>query len=111
MACRQEDIIRKVWFNTQQLAAGSLIDAHGYASNHKLQLMHDDICGCFFCLAIFNPSELDRWVPGVEGTAICPYCGIDSIIGKSSGYPIEIDFLERMREYWFSPAKSPKLDP
>ncbi len=36
-----------------------------------------------------------------EVTAICPYCGIDSVIGESSGYPINKDFLEMMRKHWF----------
>lgn len=30
-----------------------------------------------------------------------PYCGIDSVIGEHSGYPITREFLEQMRQYWF----------
>ena len=77
------------------------IKAHKYSSNHKLELIKDDICGCFYCLKIFNPNEISEWVEDKNGTAICPYCGIDSVIGKYSGFPIEEKFLKEMEKHWF----------
>lgn len=77
------------------------IEAHRFSSNHKEALLNDDICGCFYCLKIFSPSEITEWIKDVAGTAMCPYCGIDSIIGKSSGYPITKEFLEKMKNHWF----------
>ena len=75
--------------------------AHKFCTNNKKELLNDDVCGCFYCLKILNPSEITGWLNDEEYTAICPYCGIDSIIGASSGYPITISFLEEMQEYWF----------
>lgn len=77
------------------------VEAHKYSSNHKKQLLQDKVCGCFYCLEIFAPSEIGEWVPDPGETAICPYCGIDSIIGESSGYPITKDFLNEMKKVWF----------
>lgn len=77
------------------------IEAHKYSSNHKEQLSKDTKCGCFYCLTIFSPKEISDWVEDISGTAICPYCDIDSIIGESSGYPITKEFLEEMKKYWF----------
>ncbi len=77
------------------------IEAHKFSSNHKEQLLQDKICGCFYCLTIFNPSEIDFWIKDVSGTAVCPYCSIDSVIGESSGFPITKEFLEKMHSYWF----------
>ncbi|MEG1285354.1 MAG: cytoplasmic protein [Romboutsia sp.] len=78
------------------------IEAHKYSSNHRKSLENDKKCGCFYCLKIFNTKEIEEWVDDTEnGTAICPYCDIDSVIGESSGYPIEKEFLKRMMEYWF----------
>lgn len=80
--------------------------AHKFCSNHKPELEKDSVCGCFCCLEIFHPSEITEWI--IEdtkidwrGTAICPYCSVDSVIGESSGYPITKEFLEKMQEYWF----------
>lgn len=83
-----------------------IIAAHKYSSNHKQELSKDQKCGCFYCLRIFSPAEIDEWL-GPEngdpkGTALCPYCGIDSVIGAYSGYPITKAFLKEMNQYWFS---------
>lgn len=75
--------------------------AHEYSSNHKNALIKDFKCGCFYCLRIFSPKEIHMWIKDTSGTAVCPYCSIDSIIGESSGYPITKDFLAEMRKYWF----------
>ena len=78
-----------------------IISAHNFCTNNKPVLLHDNKCGCFFCLSIFAPSEINEWIEDTKGTALCPYCGIDSVIGESSGYPITKDFLSKMKEYWF----------
>lgn len=77
--------------------------AHKYSSNHYEALRNDKKCGCFYCCKIFAPSEISSWLSEPNGgkTAICPYCGIDAVIGESSGYPITEEFLEKMRRYWF----------
>ena len=77
------------------------IHAHEFSSNHRDELLKDNKCGCFYCLEVFNPNEILEWVEDTSGTAICPYCGIDSIIGEHSGYPIMKDFLKQMQDYWF----------
>ena len=59
------------------------------SSFNRKSLQEDLICGCFYCLEIFNPKELEEWEGKKEDTAICPRCGIDSVIGKSSGFPIK----------------------
>jgi len=83
------------------------IDAHRFSINHKPELIKDNLCGCFYCLTIFHPHEIKEWwnndTADKRGTAVCPYCGIDSVIGESSGYPITVEFLTRMQEYWFEP--------
>lgn len=69
-------------------------------------LKKDKVCGCFYCLTIFSPEEIDDWLIDDNdadrlGTAICPHCGIDSVIGESSGYPITKEFLKKMYDHWF----------
>ncbi|WP_424244238.1 hypothetical protein Dip510_001439 [Elusimicrobium posterum] len=74
--------------------------AHKFSSHHRKSLEKDNLCGCFYCLEIFHPSEVKEWIDD-ETTAICPYCDIDAIIGKSSGFPVTKEFLEKMHKYWF----------
>ena len=75
--------------------------AHQFSVNNRKQLGQSSVCGCFYCRKIFNPNEITEWIPEKSGTALCPYCGIDSVIGESSGFPIAEQFLNKMNQYWF----------
>ena len=80
--------------------------AHKFSSNHRAELEKDRICGCFYCLRVFSPAKITEWLMDENpidsrGTAVCPYCGVDSVIGESSGYPITEQFLKAMHEVWF----------
>ena len=74
--------------------------AHGHCRNNREELHKCKLCGCFYCLGIYPPSEITEWVD-VDRTAICAKCGIDSVIGDTSGYPITAEFLQRMHDHWF----------
>lgn len=80
--------------------------AHYFSNNHKPELEKDNVCGCFYCGKIFSPAEIKEWIVvnnpcDRHGTAICPHCGIDSVIGESSGYPITEEFMKIMHMIWF----------
>ena len=77
------------------------IEAHKFCDNHKKELEKDTKCGCFCCLKIFDPKEITSWIGDPDGTAICPYCGVDAVIGAYTGYPITREFLEKMHRHWF----------
>lgn len=77
------------------------VKAHQFCMNHKEKLIKDKQCGCFYCGKIFSPQEIYSWIEDEKGTAVCPYCGIDAIIGESSGFPISEAFLDEMYHHWF----------
>ena len=77
------------------------IEAHRFSSDHRERLLKDEKCGCFHCLEIFDPKEITDWIEDPAGTAVCPYCGVDAVIGQHSGDPITQEFLEKMKRYWF----------
>lgn len=79
--------------------------AHKHSSGHKIEILKSTNCGCFYCCTIFTPDRIMDWVNDPEGeslTALCPVCGIDSVIGDSSGFEISETFLAKMKLYWFS---------
>ncbi len=78
-----------------------LIKAHDFSANHKGTLLKDKKCGCFYCQKIFNPEKIEEWIDDISGTALCPYCGIDAVVGESSGFLITDEFLKEMHDYWF----------
>ncbi len=75
-------------------------NAHVCSSNNRHQLSKSKKCGCFYCLKIFNSKLITDWCNNNE-TAICPFCGIDSVIYENKTYPISKEFLEEMKKYWF----------
>lgn len=79
-----------------------VITAHKFSIRNRRALEQDNICGCFNCLRIFKTTEIRRWLEDKGGdTAMCPYCGIDSIISESSGFPITPEFMKEMQKHWF----------
>jgi hypothetical protein len=74
--------------------------AHKHCINHRSELEQSTLCGCFYCLSTFPPSEIVEWIDD-DQTALCPKCPVDSVIGSASGYPITTEFLKRMHDHWF----------
>ena len=86
--------------------------AHERSIRHRAEIEASDVCGCFYCRATFAPREITAWTDWPDGTpegeedrhgqtALCPRCGIDSVIGSAAGYPITGDFLKAMNVRWF----------
>ncbi len=79
----------------------------GYSHSifHKNEVLESNQCGCFYCLKVFNPGEIVEWIDedNPKGiTALCPFCGIDSVIGDRSGFPVtDKDFLIQMHGLYF----------
>ena len=80
---------------------GSIVDAHTHTVRHRAELEASALAGCFYCCEVFSPSEIEDWVDN-DGCALCPRCGIDSVIGDASGFPVtDRNFLKEMNEFWF----------
>ena len=76
------------------------VEAHKFSFRNREALSSDMECGCFYCMKIFPPDEIGDWLDD-DQTAVCPYCGIDSVIGESSGYPLTEEDLLKMHLEWF----------
>lgn len=77
--------------------------AHKHSIRHYEEIQRSIKCGCFHCCRIFEAEEVRQWVEETDGgvTGLCPFCGIDSIIGDASGYPIVKGFLRKMERAFF----------
>lgn len=83
---------------------------HRLCSANREQLGRVQRAGCFYCCQMFSPSEITDWVDGrqvetgstADGiTALCPRCGIDSVIPDTPGVNLDADRLQQMRAHWF----------
>jgi len=77
-----------------------LRDAHQHCRKNRAELERSEMWGCFYCERIFAPTTVEEWVDGGQ-TAMCPYCGIDSVIGSAAGIDLTPEFLRKMNDFWF----------
>jgi hypothetical protein len=88
-----------------------LLAATDHATHNRAEIEASRLCGCFYCTQIFPPSEIVAWT-GLDvssldnpesvstGTALCPRCGSESVIGDKSGFGITPEFLNQMHQAW-----------
>jgi hypothetical protein len=89
-----------------------LLAAHRHTTNNRAEVEASSQCGCCYCMQTYRPDEIVAW-SGLDvssfddpqtlnaGTALCPRCGSESVIGDASGYEIGPPFLTRMHDAWF----------
>lgn len=90
-----------------------LDDAHKQCINNRHLAQGSHTCGCFQCLKNFPPQLIIEWCDNPdegeeEGvTAICPHCGIDSVLFSAGGLPVEDpEFLRMMHARWFETSSN-----
>ena len=78
-------------------------EAHCACFKNWRLLKKSKMCGCFCCLNTYPASEVVDWCVERDRrrTAICPCCGVDSVIPDASGWPLDADFLKEMEYWWF----------
>lgn len=69
---------------------------HTLSWNHREQIKKDKFAGCFACQQICFSASIVEWTK--DGTAICPKCGIDSLL---PGRHCSEKILKDMHNYWF----------
>lgn len=78
---------------------------HSYCSENKEILDECEVAACFYCKQKVLCSDIDDWCNELSGkeTAICPHCGIDSVVPyKVDGvYELNDKMLDEMHKYWF----------
>ena len=84
--------------------SGLCIAAHQHSSRHRAEIEASARCGCFFCFRTFLSGDIKVWIDANQ-TALCPKCGVDSVIGSASNHRLDDAFLRRMHHQFFSPHK------
>ena len=83
---------------------------HRLCTANRETLARASRAGCFYCCKIFAPSDVVDWVDGPQVetgslddgvTALCPHCGIDSVIPEVAGVAFSTELMQEMRAHWF----------
>ena len=91
-----------------------LLAAIRHTTHNRAEIEASTVCGCCYCQQTFPPDEIVAWagldassfddpeaISANTGTALCPRCGSESVLGDKSGYKIDAVFLAGMNEAWF----------
>jgi len=78
-----------------------LMAAHLHTYNNGMNLFAQQHCGCIYCRRTFSSADISQFTNGEHGTALCPHCGIDAVVGEVAGFVIDKEFLHRMYEHYF----------
>lgn len=77
---------------------------HNTTFRNEKQIQNSDICGCFYCQNIFRANEVTEWCDDDgcgDKTALCPRCGIDSVLGDASFFEITPELMALMNMMFF----------
>ena len=77
---------------------------HKHSFMNRNEVTDSKNCGCFYCGRIYPSSQLDPEEDYTDfgATALCPYCGIDSVIGDASKIHLTKELLNEMYKYFFT---------
>jgi hypothetical protein len=76
--------------------------AEAHTINHRPEIERSTVCGCLYCQTTFAPGEIWRWLAEGTGTALCPECQIDSVVGDASGLPVsDPRFLKEVHDLYY----------
>jgi len=73
---------------------------------NKGLILESEKCACYHCKTIMKNSEIE-YLEEADGkeTAVCPHCGIDSVIDEKSvqatGKELDADFLDALNKEAF----------
>lgn len=79
-------------------------ELHKHCMMNRHNILLSSQCGCFYCLKLFDPCEIDLWtdiVNDVGQTALCPYCDIDSIIDNVTFNELDESILKALNRRYF----------
>lgn len=85
-----------------------LEEISGMAFKNRQLLEASEFCGCYYCCKIFKADSITEWVEekrsgGGGFTALCPHCGIDSVIPQNTQALSELNtkLLKSLQQKFF----------
>jgi hypothetical protein len=87
---------------------GRFKEIHDFSSRHREEVEKSALAGCFSCLIMFTPSDIDEWVDG-DTTALCPHCSVDAVLPDNMGIELTHDLLRGMHDIWFKEVEKVEI--
>ena len=76
---------------------------HRYASHNEDWVRNSSVSACFYCYAFFPSEQVDEWWDRFgRMTAVCPCCGIDSVLPEAPGILLDETLVRTMGHWAFN---------
>lgn len=75
----------------------NILDFGELSYSNRESIFSDTLCSCYYCRNKFLGGEIKEWIRKGENTALCPKCGIDSVIP----FDVDDDTLKQAQQKWF----------
>lgn len=75
-------------------------EAHEHSIYNREALSKSKEAACYYCRTIFPAHEVSEFTDDDE-TALCPHCGVDSVLPDTAGYPLNYMTIRALHQYWF----------
>lgn len=72
---------------------------HAYSAHNKSLVINSKECYCFYCKEKFDSLNVEKYIDNGQ-TALCPKCGVDSVLPDSIE-GIDEKVVNEMHKYWF----------
>ncbi|MDO8415598.1 MAG: hypothetical protein Q7S87_05240 [Agitococcus sp.] len=88
------------------MTTNNIVEIAGdFAFQNRQACLSASACGCYYCHNIFEPKKIAAYTDSGQ-TALCPFCGIDSVIpAPHAGFFTE-GLLQIIGNKWFGRAVS-----
>jgi hypothetical protein len=74
-------------------------ELHDQSSHNFTAIRLAETVGCFYCVSFIDKEKIKEWIEevvGGEDTALCPKCGIDSLLPD-----VTMEQLKEMNDEYF----------
>ena len=72
-----------------------------HSCKHREEIEKSSVIVCYYCQTFLKLAEIKEWVDK-DQTAVCPYCGIDTVLGNASGmFLLTTEFVKDLNYRWF----------
>ena len=70
------------------------------AFKNRAAVEKSEACGCYYCGQIFPGKEVKEYTDAGM-TALCPHCGVDSVLSSAQNVAVCEDTLKKSHDFWF----------
>lgn len=85
----------KTWQEMSKQYDPDYIRVSNYSYCNRKLIEQSKLCCCYDCKRIFAPQDINEWI---GDTAVCPYCGMDTVVGDAAGFKIDKEFLRKLKD-------------